>query len=504
MTRRSLEASSKGISKAKAALIRHSLTQQGLSVELGISRQPVTKFFQGKPVDRSIFVTICQKLNLDWEEIITFSSFPEAEQTVSISQLESLVQTVRAQIYQNIHNKCGIMRVLDMEQPMRLTNIYTSVNILERVSGRRRLDIEELLQNIDTENLNSKPKKWFPGLAVVERYDKLMILGKPGTGKTTFLKWLAIKCNLGEWRGDRVPIFISLKEFAETKKQPGLKSYVAKQLKNCGVVEPQTVETLLNQGRVMVLLDGLDEVRAADLDRVLPEIRRFTTRFYGNYFIITSRIAAQEYIFEQFTEVEIADFNHQQITDFATKWFQVKNPVQTERFLAKIQESKTLQELATNPLMLTLMSLIFEQRSDFSVRLAEVYQEGLDIFLKKWDAQRHIQREQVYQLRPQHKEELLIKIAKTTWEQGNYLFNQKFIQQQITEYIHNLQQRNTDQELLQIDSETILKSMIAQHGLLVEQARGVYSFSHVAFQQYLAEKDITPEPLEDYRSRSVP
>ncbi len=490
MTRRSLQASSEGISKAKTALIRHSLTQQGLAVELGISRQPVTKFFQGKPVDRYIFVTICEKLNLYWEQIVTLSSFPQAEQSVSISQLESLVQTVRAQIHNSIHSRCGIMRVLDMEQPIKLEDIYTSVNILERVNGRRRLDIEELLQSIDTERLNCIPQKCFPALAVVERYDKLIILGKPGTGKTTFLKWLALQCNLGEWRSDRVPIFISLKDFAQTKKHKSLKSYITKQLKDCGVVAQQTAQTLLNQGRVMVLLDGLDEVTQADIDRVLQEIRRFATRFFANSLIITCRIAAQEYIFEQFTEVEIADFNHQQIIDFATKWFQVKNPVKTPGFLAKLQENQPLQELATNPLLLTFFCLFFEQSSDFSVQLCELYQEALDIFMKKWDAQRHIERKQVYRLSQQQIVELLSQIAKITFEQGQYFFQQKFIQQQITDYIHNLPHINTAHDLLQIDSEAILKSLTAQHGVLVEQARGIYSFSHLAFQRYLAERHI--------------
>lgn len=490
MTRRSLQASIQGISKAKAALIRHSLTQQGLAVELGISRQPVSKFFQGKPVDRYIFVTICQKLALNWEEIVTFSSFPQAEESVSIAQVENLVQIVRAQIHDSIPKQYGIIRALDMEQPIALTDIYTSVNILEQVSGRRRLDIEELLQTIDTGNLDTIPKKWFPAMAVVERYDKLMILGKPGSGKTTFLKWLALVCNMGEWQSDRVPIFISLKDFAQTKKQPSLKSYITKQLKYCGVVAPHIIQTLLNQGRVMVFLDGLDEVKPGDIERVLSEIRQFTTRFSASSFIITCRIAAQKYIFEQFTEVEIADFNQQQITDFVTKWFQVKNPVKTADFLAKLSENQTLRALATNPLLLTFLCLVFEQRSDFPVPVCELYQEALDILLKKWDAQRHIERERVYQISPQQKLQLLSQIARISVEQNQYLFPHKFLQQQITEYISNLTHSNTAQELLQIDSEAILQSIIAQHGLFVEQARGIYSFSHIAFQQYLAKKDI--------------
>ncbi|MBW4642628.1 MAG: NACHT domain-containing protein [Goleter apudmare HA4340-LM2] len=481
MTRRSLQASTEGINKAKAALIRNSLTQQGLAGELGISRQPVTKFFQGKPVDRYIFVTICEKLNLDWEEIVISSSFPDIEAAASISEIETLVQSTREKVHDRIHRDCHVFRVLNMEQPMSLDDIYIDVNIWEQVRSHRRLDIEELSQGLE------QPQKCFPGLAVVERYDKLLILGKPGTGKTTFLKWLAILCNLGELQSDRLPIFINLKDFAETRGQPSLLEYITQQLAECGVIAPPVTPTLLNHGRAMVLLDGLDAVKEADIDRVLLEIRRLTTRFYANSFVITCRIAAQAYIFEQFTEAEIADFNHEQITEFATKWFQVKDPVNTERFLEKLQENQPLQELANNPLLLTFLCLYFEQKGDFPYQLSELYREAIDIFIRQWDAQRHIQREQVYkQLSPPQIQELLSQIARMSFEQGQYFFLQKIVKQQIQEFIYNLTNANNGPQTLELDGEAVLKSITAQHGLLVEQARGIYSFSHLTFQQYLA------------------
>jgi hypothetical protein len=46
------------------------------------------------------------------------------------------------------------MRVLDMEQPIGIGDIYTNVNILEKLSGRRRLGLDELLQDCDPENFD--------------------------------------------------------------------------------------------------------------------------------------------------------------------------------------------------------------------------------------------------------------------------------------------------------------------------------------------------------------
>ncbi|WP_017318273.1 NACHT domain-containing protein [Mastigocladopsis repens] len=499
MARRSLQASDQGIKKAQAALIRNSLTQQALAEELSISRQPVSKFFQGKAVDRYIFVTICEKLGLEWAEIASLCSIPNVDDAASTYQIESLVQTVREKVHESVQRRCGIIRLLDREQPMRLDSIYTDVNILERVTGRKRLSIPELYEACDEENfepfsLSNISQEQVLGLEAVECYDKLMIWGKPGSGKTTFLKWVATQCNSGQFLCNTVPIFITLKDFAQTSGQPSLLDYMTAQFEECGVVEPQAVQTLLSQGRTILLLDGLDEVRQADLDRVLQEIRAVATRFFANSIVITCRIAAQEYTFEQFTEVEVADFDDEQIASFAAKWFQGQDAVKAQRFVQKLQEHQPLKELATNPLLLTLLCLVFEERVDFPANRCELYQEGLDLLLKKWDNKRGIERNQVYKQSRQHKEDLLSQIAWTTFERSEYFFKQKAIEARISHHIHTLPEGSTFLETLQVDSEDILKSIEVQHGLLVERARGIYSFSHIIFQKYLAAKKIVSSP----------
>ena len=63
---------------------------------------------------------------------------------------------------------------------------------------------------------NVKVKKRFRELEAVKKYQKLIILGKPGAGKTTFLKHLAIQCLQGNFEPERIPIFVNLKSFAES------------------------------------------------------------------------------------------------------------------------------------------------------------------------------------------------------------------------------------------------------------------------------------------------
>lgn len=315
--------------------------------------------------------------------------------------LDALVQEVREKVRNSIQTRCGKMRLLYREQQIGLNAIYICLNILEKVTRNRRRASAELVERCDLKNVNyfspgRIEEKRVPGLEAVESHDKLLILGKPGAGKTTFVKWLAVQCNSGQFRNNLVPIFVTLKEFGETK-EPSLLKHISDQFRECGVEDSQiVVETLLSEGRVLVLLDGLDEVRNADQDRVLSEISRTSTRFDASRFVMTCRIAAQEYTFEQFTEVEVADFDDQQIADFASKWFQGKDPVKAEQFLDGLQANESIRELATNPLLLTILCLVFEEGAGFPANRSELYKEGLDVLLKKWDAKRNIKRDEVY------------------------------------------------------------------------------------------------------------
>lgn len=410
-----------------------------------------------------------------------------------------LIAEAKEKNQSHIQQKCGTMRVLDMSQPIELGEIYTNVNILEKITSRRRLGINELMQNLDLNEfdrlgLGKISEKRISGEIAVENHSKLMILGKPGSGKTTFLKYIAIQCNSGIFRRSNIPIFISLKDFAETEDKSELIDYIILHFKKCGLEQSQSkVELLLRKGKALILLDGLDEVRKEDNDRVVREIRQFTDRFHKNYYVMTCRIAAREYTFEKFTEVEVADFDDKQIRTFTHNWFKPKNQHKKEKiFIRKLTQNPPIKELATNPLLLTLLCLVFEETADFPSNRAELYQEGLNVLLKKWDAQRNIERYQAYKnLSIHRKEDLLSQLALTTFERKEYFFKQKDAERYIHEYIFNLPDASNDEQKLQLDSEAILRSIEAQHGLLIERSRHIYSFSHLTFHEYFTARKVT-------------
>ena len=241
---------------------------------------------------------------------------------------------------------------------------------------------------------------------------------------------------------------------------------------------------------MLILLDGLDEVKQTDSDRVLHSVRNFVEQFPKNHFVIACRIGALEYAFEQFTSVEVADFDSKQITTLVRKWFQAKEPVLAKKFMQKLEENRAIQELAICPLLLQMLCLVFEESFDSPDDRSQLYKEGLDIFLKKWDALRNIERVPVYKLSVQQKEHILSQIALMTFERGEYFFRQQEIEQQIADYIRDLPGASKDLDALQLESSTVLKSIEAEHGLLVERARGIYSFSYLSFHEYFTAREI--------------
>ena len=424
--------------------------------------------------------------------------------------IEELVQQLRYRSRQIIQERCATIRVLDMSHPINLEEIYTGTDVLEKITSRRRLGIAELLatyQGHDRLGVSEIDESRVSSMDALSRYRKLMLLGKPGAGKTTILKYTALKCSQGDIFGDLVPIFVTLRQYAGSELQPRILDYIAQDFRAYNIGDEQILKHLLQHGRAVLFLDGLDEVREDDLHRVLEDLRSFSEQYYTNRFVITSRLGAQEYVFEKFTEVEVANFQSLQISHFAQRWFS-GNLRHIELFLRKVEDNRPIQELATNPLLLTLLCLVFDEYGDFPTNRSELYREGLDVLLKKWDAKRNIERHQIYKnLSMQRKEDLLAQVAYLTFNQGDYFFRQVDLESYIADYIRNLPKAHTDEESLQLDSESIIKAIESQHGLFVERAKGIYSFSHLTFHEYLAAREVVyngnPENLQLLASKII-
>jgi predicted NACHT family NTPase len=330
-----------------------------------------------------------------------------------------------------------------------------------------------------------------------------MILGKPGTGKSTFLKFLALQCNRGTFQPHLLPIYIELKDFVEDAKEQSefsLENYISEEFALSDILA-DNFTALLRHGKLLILLDGLDEVPESEKDRVITEIRRLSQRYYKNQFMVTCRLAAHQYRFQGFTEVEIADFTTNQITDFAQKYFvatsrnnQAGGLTKASQFIEQLKypDNRKIRELAATPLLLNLICSVFQSKASFPTQHAKLYEEGLEILLVKWDRTKGVRRDEAYyNLSLVNKIKLLNQLGVKTFEQEDYLFTQNKVQEHIIDYLRQLPDPKSDPVALQIDSEAILKSIERQHGLLVERSRRIYSFSHLTFQEYFTARHIT-------------
>ena len=392
----------------------------------------------------------------------------------------------------------GAMNILSMTKPMPLEGFFTQVNLLSKPAASRRYpngfdDLQAIF--LGNATFSEKIEKGQDGLQAVREHRRLFILGKPGAGKTTFLKYVMLTTLAGKLDSDvsRIPILICLRDLRGLNAP--LFDVIARQFECYGFPDARrSVAAHLQAGRGLVLFDGLDEVNAdqAERERVIRAIEAFSQEFDQSRIVITCRVAAEEYHFTDFTYVEMADFEPAQVRSFVRHWFETTQNAETRllgtpeehaaRFFAEFEKNERLRDLAKSPLLLTLLCIGFEEAQTFPDRRSEIYQEALDVLLRRWDKSRGISRDPRYQrLSLARKHQMFARIAAETFERGEYLWPLDRLARLVADYMRNIPQIDPQEEIHGAD---VVKTIEEQHGVFVERAHAVYSFAHLTFQEY--------------------
>jgi hypothetical protein len=310
----------------------------------------------------------------------------------------------------------------------------------------------------------------------------LFILGRPGAGKTTFLKYLAILACKGKIK--KTPIFVSLKDWSDSSLS--IVPFVAQQFDRCGFPNAEPfVRALLDRGDAIVLLDGLDEVNEQHNKRsqTIKEIENLSEKYRKCQFCLTCRTAATDYSFHRFKYLEVADFDSRQQIEFVTQWYG-SDSEHLQRFLDGWNESEqeSLRDLGRTPLLLTLLCLAFEETLVFPARQVDLYKEAVDALLRKWDTSRLIVRDNFYKnLSFSRREHMLELIAAKFYFNSQTAFRRVDLERIILDFLRSLPDKEKSDDA---DASTVVRQIEAQHGIIVERALGIFSFSHLTIQEY--------------------
>jgi NACHT domain len=228
--------------------------------------------------------------------------------------------------------------------------------------------------------------------------DRSVLLGDPGGGKTT-----AANVLMHHFAGDphgRVPFLVTLRNYAsDDPPQRSIVGYIEHLLTTFYQSSPPAglVELLLLTGRAVVIFDGLDELldtgRRAD---VTSRVEHFCIEYPLVPVLVTSRVVGYDQARlddREFICYRLGGFGDSEVADYARKWFGQDSDARADDADTFIAESESVRDLRSNPLLLSLMCILYRGEGSLPRNRAEVYEQCADLLYRRWDALRRIHRE---------------------------------------------------------------------------------------------------------------
>jgi formylglycine-generating enzyme required for sulfatase activity len=446
-----------------------------------------------------------------WKQFPRLSVPQDTLQAATSRYLEHLIQRFQ---YLNLRGM-GISDRIPLRLPLMemYVPLKARIELPEGETWARQLKLAgRQVSEDEAETMGQRLSEPQPVLDLLRKNDGLIVLGDPGAGKTTFLKYLALSLARGESEAlgmsQRLPVLLPLSAYANAlaDRDVPLSDFLADYYHSQGSDLPvgAMLNEALEQGGALLLLDGLDEVRNLQqrhvvIDRVVNFFN--FQRGRGNKFIITSRIVGYREVRPPATdglaECTLVDFDTEEINLFVEKWTSaIERAAQGETTVAQaeaerekaelldtVARNQGVRRLASNPLLLTILALMKRQGVSLPERRVELYDQYVRVLLKHWNLARGLDRPPARDLDVVETVRVLAPLALWMHESspGVGLVKREDMRRQLASIFaargHEEPEKATQQFLLDAHEYA---------GLLVERGHGTFGFNHLTFQEYLA------------------
>ncbi|MEH1955463.1 NACHT domain-containing protein, partial [Nostoc sp.] len=312
------------------------------------------------------------------------------------------------------YNELKLWRIFTAQNVREAHQVLPQVHELPKEHLRRLRESDQVEAEVELEELERHKRVYFeqPILSVVEDvvnkkqdYKYIVILGDPGSGKSTLLQFLA--CNWADSPLNNVislpiPLLIELRTYMRRREDKECNNFLEFFHKCSGAIahlNQLELDKQLKAGNALVMFDGLDEVfDPGKREDVITDIHRFTNEYPDVQVIVTSRIIGykpQRLRDAEFRHFILQDLDSEQIQDFIYRWHEltftdaVDKVRKRERLQRGIEASKSIAELAGNPLLLTMMAIL-NRNQELPRDRAELYNQASRVLLHEWDVERDL------------------------------------------------------------------------------------------------------------------
>jgi len=225
---------------------------------------------------------------------------------------------------------------------------------------------------------DSSPQPLPEGTKVIDIFDAigagrtLLILGEPGSGKTTTLLELTrdLIARAEQDVNLLIPVVFNLSSW--TNKRQKIADWLVEELNSKYDVPKKFGQAWVTKQQLLPLLDGLDEVKAQYQDDCIAALNQFK-QGYGAELVVYSRIKDYEALSNRLnfqSAVYIRSLTLEQIYHYLDSVV-----ADLTGLRALIEEDRVLQELASSPLMLNIMTLAYQEIAVENLPKVEVLEE---------------------------------------------------------------------------------------------------------------------------------